>query len=113
MEINRYEEYKKELNQILELNTYITFKDFLNVANEIYENNFLNFDFPIIMVKNKYYNWRNKSNKFKKESIYHNNMTKNNNIFLRNSTYKFYQANGKTFFKHEHIIFISNYFIRK
>ena len=57
MEINRYEEYKKELNQILELNTYITFKDFLNVANEIYENNFLNFDFPIIMVKNKYYNW--------------------------------------------------------
>ena len=54
IEINRYEEYKKELNKILELNTYITFKDFLNVANEIYEKNFLNFDFPIIMIKNKY-----------------------------------------------------------
>ena len=39
-------------------------------------------------------------------------MTKN--IFLRISTYKLlYKADGKTLFKHEHIIFMSNYFIRK
>ena len=66
------------------------------------------------MVKNKYYNWRNKARVFSIESIYDKPMTKNGKNFLRSSVYKLlYKENGNNLFIHKHIIYISDFFIRK
>ena len=64
--------------------------------------------------KNIYYNWRKNSNIFTKYSALENPLTKENTVFLRDYTYSnLYNKSGKTLFLHEHMIFISNYFIKQ
>ena len=52
----------------------------------------------------------NKANYPKYKNIFNNNKTNNNQLFLRDYSYKIlYKANGKKAFAHEHIIYISNF----
>ena len=113
-EINNYEDFKITIENILKNNIFISFKEYINNIYKIYEESKYNFDFPLSMVKNKYYNWRNKSRVFSIESIYDKPTTKNGKNFLRSSVYKLlYKENGNNLFIHKHIIYISDFFIRK
>ena len=61
-----------------------------------------------------YYNWRKTSNLFTKFSVYSIKYTNNNEIYLRDYTLKnIYTQSGKKYIYHEHIIYISYYFIKK
>ena len=55
-EINNYEDFKITKENILKNNIFITFKEYINNIYKIYEESKYNFDFPLTMVKNKYYN---------------------------------------------------------
>ena len=113
-EINNYEDFKITIENILKNNIFITFKEYINNIYKIYDESKYNFDFPLTMVKNKYYNWRNKARVFSIESIYDKPTTKNGKNFLRSSVYKLlYKENGNNLFIHKHIIYISDFFIRK
>ena len=63
---------------------------------------------------NIYNSWKKNSNLFTKYSAIENNLTKDNNYFRRNyANTLLYNKTGKNQFKHEHMIFVSNFFIRK
>ena len=65
-------------------------------------------------LKNIYNSWKKKSNLFIKYSAIENNLTKDNNYFLRDYTNTLlYNKTGKNQFKHEHMIYVSIFFIRK
>ena len=54
------------------------------------------------------------SNLFTKYSAIENNLTKDNNYFMRDYTNRLlYNKAGKNQLKHEHMIFVLNFFIRK
>ena len=64
--------------------------------------------------KNIYNSWKKSSNLFTKYSALDNRLTKENTPFLRDYCYTLlYNKNGKSQFVHEHMMFISNFFIRK
>ena len=66
------------------------------------------------MYSNIYYNWRKSSNVFKKSSIFDNQKTLDGNQFMRDYCITMlYKKNNKDVFQHEHIIFVSDYFIKK
>ena len=83
-------------------------------AIKIYEKNNCTFEIKNYTFSNIYYNWRRESNIFTKYSVFTNQYTNNNEIFLRDySLNTIYSKSGQNLIYHEHIIFISNYFIRK
>ena len=63
---------------------------------------------------NIYYTWKNNTNIFTKYSVFKNKYIKDNNIFLRDYTYKIiYNDKSDKYIEHEHIIFLSNFFLKK
>ena len=92
----------------------ISCNDFIKKGYKLYNKNNCQFNVEKYTFKNIYYNWRKNSNIFTKYSALENPLTKENTIFLRDYTYtNLYNKSGKTLFLHEHMIFISNYFIKK
>ena len=72
--------------------------------------------FPINnnLYSNLFYNWRKTSNLFNKSCIFEKDKTLDGNQYMRDySLTMLYKKNNKDLFKHEHIIFVSDFFINK
>ena len=114
LEIDNYKKFRENLINYLNLNPIITFYEFTKKAQTLYDDNGCTFEIKKYISSNIYYNWRKNSNLFTKFSIFNNSVTKENKAYLRDYCFKsVYNKGGKNIFYHEHIIYISNYFIRK
>ena len=113
-QIDNYKNMKTALLNYLNSHPTIRSSDFIDKAYKFYNKNNCKFKIEKNTFKNMYYNWRNNSSTFKKYSALENCLTNNEENFLRDYTYStIYNKSGKSQFTHEHMIFISNYFIRK
>ena len=91
----------------------IKYYDFRKEAYNIYNNKY-SFKIESNTFSNIYYTWRKNLNLFSKFSIFNNKYTKDNEIFLRDYSFKYiYNKKGNKLIEHEHVIFISNFFIKK
>ena len=114
IEIDNYKKLKKALINYLNSHPTIRSSDFIEKANKFYNKNKCQFKIEKNTFKNLYYNWRNNSLAFKKYSAIENCLTNNEENYLRDYSYiTVYNKSGKSQFIHEHMIFISNYFIKK
>lgn len=113
-EITNYKEFKKEIIDYLEKYPIIKYIDYKKkVLSFYYKNNCL-FNINDNTFKNIYYNWRRTTNIYKKFSIFKYNKTLNNHTYLQDYCYTLlYNSKGSKKFIHEHIIFCSDYFIKK
>ena len=92
----------------------ISFFDFKKYAQDLYYKNKNNFPVNNKLYTNIYYNWRKSSNIFNKTSIFTNQKTLDGKQFVRDYSFTMlYKKNNKDLFQHEHIIFVSDYFIKK
>lgn len=113
-EIKKYKKLKQELKKYLVTNPLSNLGEFKVYAKKIYDKYKCNYKLKIDTFKNFYNNWKNNSKVYSKLSIFDNTKTLNNKEFLRDYTYTLiYNTNGKSQFIHEHIIYISNFFIKK
>ena len=113
-EITKYNEFKNILKDILNKEPLLNFTNFKERAEDIFRENKYEFELKTNTIKNIYYTWRNNSFIFKKYSIFENNLTTNNKIFLRDYINTFiYKSNGNGLYHHEHAIFASPFQINK
>ena len=113
-EVHNYENFRKSLINYLNSYPNILLSDFIKKANKLYDFNKCNFTLKKYALKNIYYNWKKNSLIFTKYYAFENNLTLNKELFLRDYSYlTLYNKSGKSQFIHEHMIFVSNYFIRK
>ena len=113
-QINNYKEMKSSLIKILNNQPMISICDFIKKGYKIYSKNKCNFNIERHTFKNIYYSWRKNSMSFTKYSALQNPLTNDKNTFLKDYYYTYvYNKSGKTQYLHEHMIFISNYFINK
>ena len=109
-----YKHFRTNLIEYLEKNPLIKYSEFKLKDTKYYYKNECNFEIHTNTFKNLYYNWRRESIIFKKYIIFIYNKTKNKKNFLKDYIYTYiYNKSGKTNFIHEHIIYISDYFIKK
>ena len=86
----------------------------LKKVNKLYYKNEYNFYIKPNTFKNQYYNWRSKLLLLTKYNIFNNDKSKNGKFYLREYINKLlYYKNGKKLFRHEHIIYSSDFFIKK
>ena len=84
------------------------------MGQNLYNENLLNFNIVNNFYSNIYYNWRKNSNAYTKFSIFDNQLTIGGTQLLRDYNLTMvYNKSNKSMFQHEHIIFISDYFIKK
>ena len=114
-EIKNYEEYKEILLDLLNNNPLLILSNFLKKAIELYRGNEYYFTLSKNTLRNIYYKWRNNNIIFTKFSIFSNNKTKDGELYMRDfvSTYIYKKNDSNQLIKHEHIIFISPFQIRK
>ena len=113
-EISNYKNFREHLIEFLKLNPIITYREFTKEAQKIYDENKCNFEIKKNTFSNIFYEWRKKSNTFSKFSIFDNKYTHNHKLFLRDYTFKgIYSKNGKNIIEHEHIIYASDFYIKK
>ena len=113
-EIENYNEMKVALNKYLNTHPMIICRKFIKIGYQIYNKNRCKFNVQNYTFKNIYYTWRKNSLSFTEYSALQNPNTLENNSFLRDYSYTtLYNASGKSQFTHQHMIFISNYFINK
>ena len=113
-EISNYQEFRKNLKEYLGKNPNTNFNDFKKEADKLYAKNNFQFSIGEHFYSNIYYNWRKLSNAFNKYSIFENQKTLDDKQLLRDfSQTILYNKNNNSTFQHEHIIFISDYFIKK
>ena len=113
-EVHNYENFRKSLLDYLNSYQNILLSDFIKKANKLYDNNKFSFTLKKYALKNLYYNWKKNSIIFTKYSVFDNDKTKNNEIFLRDYSHTTtHNKSGNSQFIHEHVLFVSNYFIRK
>ena len=113
-QIDNYKNMKSALLNYLNSHPTIRSSDFFDKAYKFYNKNNCKFKIEKNTFKNMYYNWRNNSFIFKKYSALGKGLINNEENFLRDYTFStVYNKSGKSQFIHEHMIFISNYFIRK
>ena len=114
VEINNYQNFKDILKSYLKEYPIITFPEFKKYGQKIYYENKHNFPINNNFYSNIYYNWRKMSNLFNKNSIFENQKTSDGLQFLRDySLSLLYKKNNKSQLKHEHAIYVSDYFIKK
>ena len=95
-------------------NPNISFIEFKKYGQNIYAEVKNKFDLPQNYYSNLYYGWRKTSNSFKKYSIFENQLTKEGSQFLKDySITLLYNKSNSTQFEHEHVIYKSDYFIKK
>ena len=113
-QINNYKDLKEKLTLYLNTHSMITVGEFIKKGYKLYDKCSCKFNVENYTFKNIYYNWRKSSLSFKKYSSLEYPNTKENTPFLRDYSYiTLYNASGKSQFIHEHLIFVSNYFIKK
>ena len=113
-EVSNYQQFRKDLIKYLEFNPVIKYNEFKIKANKLYYKNNCNFEIKDNTFKNIYYNWRKNSNVNTKYSVFKNSLTKNKKNLLRDYCYcLLYNHTWKKQIKHEHMIFCSDYFIKK
>ena len=113
-EINNYKNMKKAMIKYLNSHPMISCKEFITKGYKIYHKNNCKFKIERYTFKNIYYNWRKNSLAFTKYSALENSKTNDGDYFLRDYCHiTLYNSSGKSLFLHEHMIFISNYFIKK
>lgn len=110
--IKIYEDFKKSLIEYLNKNPIINYSNFRKYATDLYYKTKCTFEIKNYTFCNIYYSWRKTSNIFNKYSIFKNKYTKENKTFLRDYVYKLiYNDKGNKYIEHEHVIFISNFFL--
>ena len=114
IEVENSKKYREIIISKLRENPLMTYTNFKKLASPLYRNNDYNFELKLNTIKNIYYCWRNNAFVFKKYSIFENNKTLNNKIFLRDycNTY-IYETSGNKIYNHEHAIFISPFQLHK
>ena len=113
-EINNYEEFKNELLNYLKEYPVISYNDFKIYGKDLYNKSEFEFEINNNFYSNIYYNWRKTSNVFTKYSIFDNQLTIDNKQYLRDYTLTMlYNKNNISLFNHEHLIYVSDYFIKK
>ena len=113
-EVNNYKEFRKQVKEWLDKNPVIKYRDFKKKAISFYFKCQCNFEIKENTFKNIYYSWRKETPLYKKQSIFKFNKTIDNFQYLRDYNYTFiYNESGKKLFLHEHIIYCSDYFIKK
>ena len=113
-EIENYKGMKTSLLKYLNSHPMISCYDFIKKGYKVYNKNKCQFNIENYTFKNIYYTWRKNSMSFTKYSALENPLTNDNQNYLRDYTYTtLYNSSGKTQFIHEHMLFISNYFINK
>ena len=92
----------------------LTLKDFIKKGYKIYDESKCKFNVEDYTFKNIFYQWRKNSLIFTKYSALEFQNTIDNEVYLGDYSHiTLYNASGKSQFLHEHMIFISNYFINK
>ena len=113
-EISNYQNFSDSLKKFMNTNPNITFIDFKKYAQNLYIESNNKFNLPQNYYSNLYYGWRKTSNNFKKYSIFDNQLTKEGTQFLKDyCSTMLYNKSNNTQFEHEHVIYISDYFIKK
>ena len=113
-EINNYEEYTDNLKMYLDKYPMTTFQEFKRYAQNLYNEKNLVLELNNSYYSNLYYNWRRKSRVFTKYSLFDNQLTNNGKQYMRDySLTMLYNKTKKSQFQHEHIIYVSDYFIKK
>ena len=113
-EVNNYKNFRKLLNEFLDANPLVNYKTFKQKADKLYYKIKCVFEIKKNTYKNIYNTWKNSAKVFTKYSVLESPLTKDNTPYLRDYSYTLiYNSNGKSQFIHEHMIFISNFFIRK
>ena len=113
-EISNYQKFRNFLKEYLGKNPNINFNDFRKEGDKLYTEKNYQFSLGENFYSNIYYNWRKLSNAFNKFSIFENQKTLDDKQLLRDFTVTIlYNKNNNTTFQHEHIIYISDYFIKK
>ena len=113
-EINNYKEFRKEIKEWLNKNPIVKYREFKKKAISLYYRCQCNFEIKDNTFKNIYYVWRKETPLYKKYSIFNFTKTQDNKEYLRDYNYTFlYDESGKKLFLHEHVIYCSDYFIKK
>lgn len=103
IDIENAKKYKEIILSKLKENPLIT-----TISSEMDRQNDFNFELKLNTIKNIYYSWRNNAFVFKKYSIFENNKTLNNKIYLRDYYYTYiYDNTGTKIYNHEHAIFLT------
>ena len=111
-EINNYEKFREALKNFLKQYPITTFAEFKKYGQDLYYNKKSSFPINQNLYSNLYYNWRRTSHLFSKSCIFEKQKTLDGKQFMRDYTITMlYKKNNKDLFQHEHIIFISDYFI--
>ena len=111
--INNYENFTEALKEYLNKFPMITFHEFKVYAQNLYNEKNLELELNNSYYSNLYYNWRKKSRVFTKYSLFDNQLTDNGKQYMRDYTLTMlYKKNNKSQFQHEHVIYISDYFIK-
>ena len=112
--INNYENFTEALKEYLNKFPMITFHEFKVYAQNLYNEKNLELELNNSYYSNLYYNWRKKSRVFTKYSLFDNQFTDNGKQYMRDYTLTMlYNKNNKSQFQNEHVIYISDYFIKK
>ena len=113
-QIENYKDLKESLQKLLNKYPLLTLKNFIKKGYKIYDENKCKFNVEDYTFKNIFYQWRKNSLIFTKYSALEFPNTLDNEVYLRDYSHiTLYNASGKSQFLHEHMIFISNYFINK
>ena len=111
-EIISYQKFANTLKIFLNNNPNTSFLDFKKYGKKLYLDIKLNFNLTQNYYPNLCYSLRKHSNIFKKYPIFDNQLTKESAQFLKDycMTMLYNKTNNSQF---EHVIFISDYFIKK
>ena len=112
--IMKYEDFKKYLIDYLNKNPLINFNSFNNLVLEFYLKNKFSFIANKNTFKNIFYQLRNNSKIFNSFSIFDIICTKDHTIYLKEVVHKYiYNSKGDAIYWHRHIIWMSNFNIKR
>ena len=112
--IMKYEDFKKYLIDYLNKNPLINFNSFNNLVLEFYLKNKFSFIVNKNTFKNIFYQLRNNSKIFSSFSIFNIIYIKDHTIYLKDAVHKYiYNSKGDAIYWHRHIIWMSNFNIKR
>ena len=101
-EVKNYKSFRNYLKEFLNANPLFNYKTFKEKANIVYNKIKCTFEIKKNTLKNIYNSWKKNSNLFTKYSAIDNNLTKDNNYFMRDYTNTLlYNKTVKNQFKYE------------
>ena len=112
--ITKFADFKKILIDFLNHNPIINFNSFKQKSIEYYMKNNYEFNVSKNTFKNIFYSWRRNSKLFSWYSIFDNSYTKDRTLYLKDVSNSYiYNSKGYNMYWHRHIIWVSNYNIKR